>query len=75
MQYRTLKSMARNLELQNESEAADYIIQSYLNGQIKQARSLYIGLNKEQRNVAVEYIRDAGYDYKTMSDAVMSFYA
>lgn len=75
MAYRTLKSMARNLEFNDTSEAADYIMQSYLNGQHAQAKRLYMGLTKAERTKAVDYFRESGYDYRTMSDAVMGFYA
>ena len=58
MAYKTLKSMARNLEFQDESEAACYIMDSLINGNRSQARRLYNGLYSDQRELAYQYINE-----------------
>ena len=58
MTYRTLKSMARNLEFEDESSAACYIMDSLLNGNRSQARNLYTGLYREQKTIAIDYIAE-----------------
>lgn len=73
--YRTLKSLARNFDFETQEDAAQYIFNSYINGNKKQARELYLGLTKNERNNAVAYVRDAGYPYETMAVIVADFYA
>jgi hypothetical protein len=53
MKYRTLKSMAKNLELADENEAAQYIYDSRINGNHSQAKTLFQGLSRSEQSEVI----------------------
>jgi len=57
MIYRTLKSMARNLELADETEAAMYIYDSRINGNHSQAKNLFRGLSRSEQSEVINTLR------------------
>jgi hypothetical protein len=50
--------MARNLEFEDESQAACYIMDSVINGNRSQARKFLRDLYPEQRDTALSHIKD-----------------
>jgi len=46
---KTLLSLAKKLDFTSESEYFEYIIQSYYNGQLTQARELFIKMAKQDK--------------------------
>ena len=67
-----LITLAKNLDLNTETEYFDYCINSYANGNFAQCRKLFADMNGEDRKRLVEYI--AGCYDNPQSKDVYKFY-
>ena len=63
MAKKSLKTLCRVYEFENEYEYFDYIIESLINGNRTQCRELFNDLREDDKKSCIRYIREIGTDY------------
>jgi hypothetical protein len=68
----TLKTLAKRLDFQTETEYFDYMINSHYNGNFDQCRKLFADMSKADKKEFITYMQDC-WDYPT-DKTVFRFY-
>ena len=63
MAKKSLKTLCKVYEFENEYEYFDYIIESLINGNRTQCRELFNDLREDDKKSCIRYIREIGTDY------------
>ena len=63
MAKKSLKTLCKAYEFENDYEYFDYIIESLINGNLTQCRELFNDLRETDKKSCIRYIRGIGTDY------------
>ena len=63
MAKKSLKTLCKVYEFENDYEYFDYIIESLINGNLTQCRELFNDLREADKKSCIRYIREIGNDY------------
>lgn len=63
MAKKSLKTLCKAYEFENDYEYFDYIIESLINGNLTQCRELFNDLREADKKSCIRYIREIGTDY------------
>lgn len=56
--YRKLSTLAKALDFTNEREAANYLFESWINGNYTQVREMFQSLHTEEKSKCLSFLRE-----------------